>query len=158
MNAQVIGDIRYRDDVFLYEMYSVRGLTQKAIAALCGTATSTVWYWMKKYGIAVREKSFYLAQRKGAKHPNWKGGRQNWMGYIRVHRPDHPAADTKGYILEHRLVMEEKLGRVLLSTEFVHHINGVKDDNRPENLTVVATTNHKGAVCCPHCEHEFLIR
>jgi len=49
--------------------------------------------------------------------------------------PGHPrAARSTKYVFEHLLVMEDMLGRRLLPDENVHHINGVKDDNRPENL------------------------
>lgn len=76
--------------------------------------------------------------RSGSLHKGWKGGRTlNKDGYVEVYCPGHPNAKKHTrYILEHRLVMEEKLGRYLLRTEVVHHKNGVKTDNRPENLEV----------------------
>lgn len=55
-------------------------------------------------------------------------------GYVTIYRPDHPNAQADGQVLEHRYVMAERLGRALLPDETVHHRNGVRDDNRVENL------------------------
>jgi len=63
-------------------------------------------------------------------------------GYVNVYVPDHPDADHRGRVVEHRLVMEKNLGRALLSTECIHHINGKRDDNRIENLQVMSISKH----------------
>jgi len=80
-------------------------------------------------------KSKIGAAQRGTKNHSWKGGRQKQGGgYIRVLSLAHPCADRLGRVMEHRLVMEAHLGRTLLPTEVVHHINGIKDDNRIDNL------------------------
>ena len=77
------------------------------------------------------------------KHPNWKGGRTVASnGYVLVKHPEHPAADSRGYVYEHRLVAEQLLGRPLQEGEQVHHINHDKTDNRPENLEVLPSRHH----------------
>lgn len=67
--------------------------------------------------------------------PNWKGGRVVQDGYVRVRAPGHPrTTDRNPYVLEHILVMEGMLGRRLERNERVHHRNGRRGDNRPDNL------------------------
>jgi len=75
----------------------------------------------------------------GEKHWKWNGGKKILKGgYVGIMAKDHPCADDQGYYEEHRLVMENHLGRILESIEIVHHINEVKDDNRIENLMLFA--------------------
>jgi len=64
------------------------------------------------------------------------------IGYVRVYCPDHPKANTWGYVYEHRLIMEGILGRFLTEKEHVHHYNGQRWDNRPENLQVLSASEH----------------
>ena len=73
------------------------------------------------------------------KSSHWKGGKaKDKNGYIYIYEPQHPFKNSTGYVFEHRLVMEKHIGRYLLLKEVVHHLNGVKDDNRIENLKLFA--------------------
>jgi len=72
----------------------------------------------------------------------------NSSGYIVVGVPaDYPGAKKNGaygQILEHRKVMQEVIGRPLIGAENVHHINGVRTDNRPENLELWSNSQPSG--------------
>ena len=73
-----------------------------------------------------------------------KGYITTWNGYIKVKAPNsHPHKDKKGYIMQHRLVMEQHLGRYLEDTEEVHHIDGNKKNNLISNLQLLTKTEHR---------------
>jgi hypothetical protein len=61
-------------------------------------------------------------------------GHTTKAGYRMAYAPEHPMAQRNGHVLEHRLVMSDQLGRVLERNETPHHKNGVRTDNRIENL------------------------
>lgn len=75
---------------------------------------------------------------------NWKGGRvADGKGYIRIYQPDHPRAASfnsspkKRYVLEHILNWEKANKKPVPKGHIVHHLNGIRNDNRPENLVVL---------------------
>jgi hypothetical protein len=73
-------------------------------------------------------------QLSGENHHNWNGGKRISLGYIYLYNHNHPKKDKNGYIPESHSAMERHLGRYLQDEEVVHHINGIKNDNRIENL------------------------
>ena len=127
--------------------------------------------WWREYDNPETRRRIGLASKgrpgvRGDKHVNWKGGRWTTKrdGYIFVQVPkDTPGAKCNGtkttfYMMEHRLIMQTKLGRPLRSNEHVHHRNGVKDDNRPDNLMLVVPAHHFEKITCPHCNNHFYFR
>jgi hypothetical protein len=123
------------------------GLSQEETGRRLGVAQPRISRWLKVNGHRTWELS---------RHPNFKGRVFTSGGYVLIHLPDDDEFSSmrtvSGYVLEHRLVMAQALGRLLLSTETVHHINGNPADNRLENLQLRQGNHGKGIVMrCKEC-------
>lgn len=118
---------------------------------ICGMVIHTWPSHHRKYcSKKCESKRKHIAWNKGKKNPNWIGEKNpRWnngkmfnksTGYIYIRTKNHPNGKhcvhhkNISYVAEHHLVMEKHLGRYLKPQEVVHHINGIKTDNRIENL------------------------
>jgi hypothetical protein len=81
---------------------------------------------------------------QGESSPHWKGGRVEIKGYIHLHRANHPNAKKDGYVSEHVYVMSQIIGRPIEKGETIHHKNGIKTDNSPENLELRISNHGQG--------------
>jgi len=134
-----LGDIKRGKEIGKSERHSF-------IRQSCVDCGFPRWVQMLKDGTVrvLRCKSCAAKLRQN----NWKGGRRGTgHGYIEIKiYPDdffYPMAKKNGCAVEHRLVMAKSIGRCLHRWEIVHHKNGVKDDNRIENLQLVTDERHK---------------
>jgi hypothetical protein len=133
----------------LYHMYHEEKMSMHEIADKLNVTFGAIWYWMKKWDIPTRSHDDALillgkSERfTGEKNPRWTGGRHiNPGGYWMIRMPNYPRATNRGYVLEHIYIYEQAHGPIPKGWE-VHHINGVKTDNRLENLLAMEGHKHK---------------
>ncbi len=111
------------------------GLSTRQIAERLGCSEEPVRRLMAREGIP------RLAAKARPEHNHfWRGGYHvDKQGYILRKVPGHPQATRAGYVRVHRLLMQERLGRLLTPEEVVDHRNGDTSDNHPDNLRLFAT-------------------
>ncbi len=138
----------------LRKLYWENKLSCREIAEKYGVNCATVVNYFDHVGILKRSRSerqkltYDLGKHdmsnycRGERNYRWKGGKQSCKGYVRVLLSQHHRADTKGYVLEHILVWEQSNHKTLPDGWVVHHLNGIKDDNRPDNLLAMPTSKH----------------
>ena len=87
-------------------------------------------------GRTPKNLSLINKNKKGSGNPAWKGGITLSNGYMKVHAKKHPYRDRDGYVFVHRLIMEQRIGRLLKKEEVVHHKDSNTLNNNPDNLVL----------------------
>lgn len=126
----------------LIDNYNI--VTNEELAALIPNKSRLAIYKKAyKMGLRVTKEMEFKNRSVAKKGILFSGGRtSSAKGYIKVLRPNHPRSDANGYVMEHILVFEEATGVSVPQNCCIHHLNGNKTDNRPENLCMMSTAGH----------------
>lgn len=128
------------DEAEIERLYVEEKMAPYMIGERFNVAHQTITDRLKKRGVQLRTlgEAIKLTVKKGSDCHWWKGGkRKDHNGYIVIRDPGHRLANVGGYVKEHHLAWEKANGKELPKGWIVHHLNGIRDDNRPENLVAL---------------------
>lgn len=123
----------------------------------CSTNNELIALFPNKTFLAIYKKAYSLNLKRdeeikflnrskaksGKNATNWNGGvRRTSKGYIQILMPEHKRADKGGYVMEHIVVYEKATGIEVPRNCCIHHLNGIKNDNRIENLCMMTNSAH----------------
>ena len=133
------------ETLLLKDKYSC--LTNDELITLFPSKTFLAIY-KKAYSLNLKrdEKIKFLNRSKaksGKNASNWNGGvRRTRKGYVQILMPEHKRADKGEYVMEHIVVYEKATGIEVPQNCCIHHLNGIKNDNRIENLCMMTNSAH----------------
>jgi len=112
------------------------GESQYVLAVLYGVSQGLVSKWLRQLKVKTRR------DYRGYLHPQWKGGLNHKSdGRVKVYLPSHPRADSGGYVYRQIVVWEKHRGKIS-EGYLVHHLNGIKDDDRMGNFELMKKSDH----------------
>lgn len=131
----------------LKTLYEDKQLTSKEVAQKLGCCKKVVEKRLRELGCTRnrgQRNDVAIARGRRMVSPNYlgKNKRLSSEGYIYIRQPGNPMAGRWGYVAEHRLVWEQYHNKPLPEGYVVHHINGIKTDNRPRNLLALPKRGH----------------
>ena len=151
-----VSNCRHPDLVLMVRDMAASGLYSKEIGDRLGLTPKAIQKIFRRYNFPSLHN--ICAPRLEERH-DWKHGQKIMKGYIYQRSPNHPHGTKHGcFVALHRLVVERKLGRYLLPSEVVDHIDGNIQNNHPENLRVFSSNGEHLSVTlkgkCPKWSEE----